>query len=63
MIALRLVPKVLQAVAHIWASNAYIVSFKLETDHEILEKKAKYALNKYKHHVSINHCNHITMQD
>lgn len=47
-------PKVLQAVTHIWAPNAYIISFKLETDPDILEQKAKDALIKYKHHVSMN---------
>jgi len=52
VIALRLVPKVLFAVTHIWAPNAYIVSFKLETDIEILEQKAKDALTKYNHQVS-----------
>jgi phosphopantothenate---cysteine ligase (ATP) len=54
MIALRLVPKVLYAVTHIWAPNAYIISFKLETDNGILEQKAKGALTKYKHQVSLN---------
>lgn len=54
MIALRLVPKVLQAVTHIWCPNAYIISFKLETDDEILEQKAKGALTKYNHNVSLN---------
>jgi len=52
MIALRLVPKVLYAVTHIWAPNAYIISFKLETDYGILEQKSKGALIKYKHQVS-----------
>lgn len=55
MIALRLVPKVLHAVTKLWAPNAYIISFKLETDSEILEQKAKGALIKYKHHVSLNY--------
>lgn len=55
MIALRLVPKVLKAVTHIWAPNAYIISFKLETDNEILEEKSKEALKKYKHQVSLNY--------
>lgn len=68
MIALRLVPKVLYAVTHIWAPNAYIISFKLETDSGILEQKAKGALIKYKHQVSLKYliysvinCNLSTM--
>lgn len=52
MIELRLVPKVLNAVTHIWASNAYIISFKLETDNAMLEQKSKAALSKYNHQVS-----------
>jgi len=55
VIALRLVPKVLYAVTHIWAPNAYIISFKLETDNGILEQKAKGALIKYKHQVSLKY--------
>jgi phosphopantothenate-cysteine ligase len=55
MIALRLVPKVLKAVTHIWAPNAYIISFKLETDNRILIQKSKEALKKYKHQVSLNY--------
>lgn len=51
MIALHLVPKILQAITHVWAPNAYIVSFKLETDNTILEQKSKSALSKYNHQV------------
>lgn len=54
IIALRLVPKVLKAVTHIWAPNAYIISFKLETDNTMLEQKSKGALTKYKHQVCHN---------
>lgn len=52
MIALHLVPKILKAITHVWAPKAYIVSFKLETDIEILEQKSKSALSKYNHQVS-----------
>lgn len=58
VIALRLVPKVLYAVTHIWAPNAYIISFKLETDNEILEQKAFGALKKYKHQLVIGNLLH-----
>ncbi|CAI6345043.1 unnamed protein product [Macrosiphum euphorbiae] len=58
VIALRLVPKVLYAVTHIWAPNAYIISFKLETDSGILEQKAKGALSKYKHQLVIGNLLH-----
>lgn len=55
MIALRLVPKVLNAVTQIWAPNAYIISFKLETDVTMLEQKARDALRKYGHQVCFNY--------
>lgn len=55
MIALRLVPKVLKAITHIWAPRAFIISFKLETDNSVLEKKSRDALMKYKHQVSLYH--------
>lgn len=58
MIALRLVPKVLYAVTRIWAPNAYIISFKLETDYGILEQKSKGALIKYKHQLVIGNLLH-----
>lgn len=51
MIALRLVPKVMNAVTQIWAPNAYTISFKLETDNKLLETKSKAALSKYCHQV------------
>lgn len=54
VIALRLVPKVLKAITHIWAPKAFIISFKLETDNSILEKKSRDALAKYKHQVRKN---------
>jgi len=53
-ITLHMVPKVLNAVTHIWSPKAYIISFKLETDNLILEQKAKDALCKYQHQVNLN---------
>lgn len=50
-IYLKLVPKMLEPLVNIWVPNAYVVSFKLETDDELLIDKAHAALNKYKHKV------------
>jgi phosphopantothenate-cysteine ligase len=47
------VPKFLKQLVDVWAPDAIIVSFKLETDPSILVKKAEYALNKYAHHLVI----------
>lgn len=47
------VPKFLKALVDIWAPGAMIVSFKLETDPSILTQKARYALEKYAHHLVI----------
>ncbi|PIK54374.1 putative phosphopantothenate--cysteine ligase [Apostichopus japonicus] len=53
VIHLRQVPKMLGNVAQQWAEVAFVVSFKLETDHSLLVKKAREALVKYKHQVVI----------
>jgi phosphopantothenate-cysteine ligase len=53
IIDLEPVPKFLKALVDGWAPKAMIVSFKLETDPSILVTKAKYALNKYSHHLVI----------
>jgi len=45
---LKQVPKMLRSVTSLWAKDCYIVSFKLETDHDILIKKAKDAIEKYR---------------
>jgi phosphopantothenate-cysteine ligase len=50
-ICLKLVPKMLEPLVNIWVPNAYVVSFKLETDEDLLIDKARGALNKYKHKV------------
>ena len=51
-ISFSLVPKMLRPLTSKWAPNAFIVSFKLETDPELLLPKALKALNKYNHSVS-----------
>jgi phosphopantothenate-cysteine ligase len=53
-IEFSLVPKMLKPLTNIWAPHAYIVSFKLETDEELLLPKARQALEKYQHNVT-NH--------
>ncbi|KAH3901245.1 phosphopantothenate--cysteine ligase CAB2 SCDLUD_002734 [Saccharomycodes ludwigii] len=47
------VPKFLRRLVESWASQAMIVSFKLETDSSILIKKAVQALKKYNHQLVI----------
>jgi len=56
-LSLQLVPKMLGPLVTLWAPNAFIVSFKLETNGNILESKARESLLKYRHHVS--HKNNI----
>ncbi|KAF1974333.1 DFP-domain-containing protein [Bimuria novae-zelandiae CBS 107.79] len=53
VIDLEPVPKFLKQLVDGWAPDGIIVSFKLETDPSILVKKAKYALEKYSHHLVI----------
>lgn len=50
-ISLQLVPKMLAPLASLWVPHAYVVSFKLETDENLLIVKARDSLNKYKHKV------------
>lgn len=52
-ISLQLVPKLLAPLVSIWVPQAYVVSFKLETDENILIAKARDSLNKYKHKLVI----------
>ena len=47
------VPKFLKNLVDGWAPEGMIVSFKLETDPEILVHKAKYSLDRYQHHLVI----------
>ncbi|AAR83443.1 hypothetical protein CNPV097 [Canarypox virus] len=53
MIKMKTVPKMLSHLVDEWAPNAFVVSFKLETNDSIVVSKARDALNKYKHHVVI----------
>ncbi len=50
-LSLQLVPKMLGPLVTFWAPNAFIVSFKLETNEQLLESKARESLQKYHHHV------------
>lgn len=47
------VPKFLKNLVDGWAPEGMIVSFKLETDPEILIKKAQYSLERFQHHLVI----------
>ncbi|KAK8073718.1 hypothetical protein PG994_004617 [Apiospora phragmitis] len=47
------VPKFLKSLVDGWAPEGMIVSFKLETDPDILVHKAKYSLDRYQHHLVI----------
>ena len=53
-VSLQLVPKMLSQLVTTWAPNAFITSFKLETNEKLLETKSRVALKKYNHHVRIN---------
>ncbi|KAL5569205.1 hypothetical protein UlMin_025780 [Ulmus minor] len=47
------VPKMLAVLRKDWASMAFCISFKLETDSKILLEKVDAALNKYKMHMVV----------
>ena len=47
------VPKVIRPLVCNWCPFAFIISFKLETDPELLLPKARAALQKYHHHVVV----------
>ena len=48
-IELHLVPKILAPLVKNWVPDAFVISFKLETDESILIEKSKKALETYKH--------------
>lgn len=50
---LKPVPKMVGHLKGTWCPDAYLVTFKLETDTELLLNKCKQALEKYKHHAVI----------
>lgn len=52
-ISLQLVPKILAPLVSLWVPEAFVVSFKLETDESLLISKARSALNKYKHNLVV----------
>ena len=52
-VKLQLVPKMLRPLVSQWASNCFVVSFKLETDPDILISKSRAALVKYGHSLVI----------
>lgn len=52
-VTFQLVPKILQPLVRYWVPDAFVVSFKLETDEAILIQKSKYALEKYGHKLVI----------
>ena len=52
------VPKTLGTVRHTWAPDAFLVSFKLETDATILKDKAKRAMSKYGVHMVVGNLLH-----
>ncbi|GAM87047.1 hypothetical protein ANO11243_050680 [Dothideomycetidae sp. 11243] len=47
------VPKFLKTLVESWSPSGMIISFKLETDPSLLVTKARYALEKYRHHLVI----------
>ncbi|KAF1344660.1 phosphopantothenate-cysteine ligase-like protein [Delphinella strobiligena] len=53
VIGLEPVPKFLKTLVDAWLPEGMIVSFKLETDPQLLVKKAEYALKRYSHHLVI----------
>nr|XP_002123168.1 phosphopantothenate--cysteine ligase-like [Ciona intestinalis]XP_009862015.1 phosphopantothenate--cysteine ligase-like [Ciona intestinalis] len=52
-LTLERTPKMLGHVAQQWAFNAFVVSFKLETDENILISKCRLALSNYGHQVVV----------
>ncbi|XP_060925329.1 phosphopantothenate--cysteine ligase-like [Limanda limanda] len=48
-LSLNMVPKILSPLVKDWAPQAFVISFKLETDAAILLDKARRALNNYRH--------------
>lgn len=54
-ISMQLVPKMLAPLVSSWVPEAFVVSFKLETDESLLIAKSRDSLNKYKHKVEFAH--------
>lgn len=52
-ISLQLVPKMLAPLVSLWVPQAFVVSFKLETDENLLIAKSRESLHKYNHKLVI----------
>lgn len=52
-LSLQLVPKMLEPLVKEWVPQAYVVSFKLETNKDILVSKSLQALEKYQHQLVV----------
>lgn len=46
-------PKILRPLVKHWVPDAFVISFKLETDENILLNKSRIALKNYGHHLVI----------
>jgi len=53
VLTLKPVPKMLAPLVDVWCPKAFVVSFKLETDENILEAKSTGSLEKYGHNLVI----------
>nr|XP_057911599.1 phosphopantothenate--cysteine ligase isoform X1 [Doryrhamphus excisus]XP_057911600.1 phosphopantothenate--cysteine ligase isoform X1 [Doryrhamphus excisus]XP_057911601.1 phosphopantothenate--cysteine ligase isoform X1 [Doryrhamphus excisus] len=52
-LTMNMVPKILSPLVKDWAPQAFVISFKLETDSSILLEKARRALDTYRHQVVV----------
>ncbi|KAM9859156.1 phosphopantothenate--cysteine ligase isoform 1-T4 [Aulostomus maculatus] len=52
-LSMKMVPKILSPLVKDWAPQAFVISFKLETDASILLDKARRALDAYRHQVVV----------
>jgi phosphopantothenate-cysteine ligase len=50
---MKMVPKMLSPLVKDWAPKAFVVSFKLETDPDIIISRARNALEVYQHQVVV----------
>lgn len=58
LMSLKQVPKMLAALTAEWSPSAFIVTFKLETDENLLLAKCRAALDRYRHQVTIGNILH-----
>jgi len=61
-VQLKMVPKMLKPLVKKWVPQAFVVSFKLETDEKILVNKAKKALETYQHKIVVANLLHTRKQ-